>query len=539
MDKETSTVSTSRAFRRDVLSSFLLVLVVFAVVIAAIMATRYTQRRTNELARLEADGINALELRVKLIDHVFTSVTSDLLFLAGQKELVDFARTGDQGLRDLIADEYYRFSIEKRMYDQILFIAVDGTEIVRIHHKDGHSTPTVMANDELRTVASQEYFDELRLIGPDDVYVSRFDLNMENGVVETPEKPLIRLGVGVYDDTGVCQGYVMLNYLGERLFALIEGVEDIVEGSVLLANRDGYLLYGPNPEKLWGFRIAGRSEHTITSLYPSTWPTINTQPRGRQYTPDGLFLYNTAEPLDPEALTGNKQYASRGEDGGYYWKIISHIRHDTLQQQASDMRAPYIYLWLAFVILSTFPSWIVATRIVRRKMDRLRLFHMAHYDGLTGLPNRNLFYDRLEQTIMLSRRYKRTFALLYMDLDGFKAVNDTLGHDNGDLLLQVIASRLQGCVRASDTVARMGGDEFTVLLTTIAEPADAALVAGKIRDVLSKPMDLSGKEHQITVSIGISFFPEHGDDPDLLLKRADASMYDAKISGKNAFRFYK
>ena len=538
MGRQPSAIPVDRAYRRDVATSFLLVLVVIAVVVAAIMAAFYTHSRTMELTRLQSNGLNALELQEQLIKRIFMSVTSDVLFLAGQNELGDFIRTGDPALCNHIADEYLRFCTKKHMYDQVRFIAVDGSEIVRVDYNNG--SPTVIPHGELQSRPPLSYFYDLLSLEPDEVYVSQFDLNKENGKIVKPVKPVIRFGVAVYDDAGEHRGYVVLNFLGERLFELIkEAEEGVSEGSVMLANRDGYLLYGPISGQLWGSVIDGRDEFRMSNLYPSTWPTIKTQPRGAQYTPDGLFLYNTVEPLDTKALAGHMQYSTSNENDSYYWKIIAHIHRDTLRQQASAMGMRYILLWIAFVIMSAFPAWIAATMIVRRKLDRQRLFRMAHYDGLTGLPNRSLFYDRLEQTIQLSRRYNRSFAILYMDLDGFKNVNDTLGHDNGDLMLQVIASRLQSCVRASDTVARMGGDEFTVLLTTIAEPADAALVAGKIRDFISQPADLSGTEQRITISIGISLFPGHGDNPEILIKRADASMYEAKVSGKNAFRFYR
>ena len=164
------------------------------------------------------------------------------------------------------------------------------------------------------------------------------------------------------------------------------------------------------------------------------------------------------------------------------------------------------------------------------------LYRSANFDKLTDIPNRSLFLDRLDQNLKQSERYKRKFALLFIDLDGFKSVNDTLGHDAGDELLIRTAKRLQECVRDADTVARIGGDEFTVILSTITSVDDVQSVAQKIIRALATPFKMGNEEAQIRASIGISVFPENGTDAETLLKKADDAMYLAKKGGKNDFR---
>ena len=165
---------------------------------------------------------------------------------------------------------------------------------------------------------------------------------------------------------------------------------------------------------------------------------------------------------------------------------------------------------------------------------------LAYHDMLTGLPNRQLFHDRLSEALTNSYRNLKKTALLFIDLDGFKAVNDTLGHDVGDRLLQDVAQRLQEHTRASDTVARMGGDEFTVILTNIDEVQDVASVAGKIIKVLGEPYDYGdGIVARVTGSIGISMYPKDGSNSVDLIRHADESMYKAKNSGKNNYVFYE
>lgn len=167
-----------------------------------------------------------------------------------------------------------------------------------------------------------------------------------------------------------------------------------------------------------------------------------------------------------------------------------------------------------------------------------RLQHLAHHDGLTGLPNRILLTDRLEQAITRSKWRDRHVAVLFMDMDRFKVINDTLGHTTGDQLLKAMAQRLVGCVREGDTVARLGGDEFAILLNDIATREDVMFRAQKVLETVIHPITLEGRELFVTMSIGISLYPQDGDTSPVLLKRADVAMYNAKVGGKNNFQFY-
>ncbi len=165
-----------------------------------------------------------------------------------------------------------------------------------------------------------------------------------------------------------------------------------------------------------------------------------------------------------------------------------------------------------------------------------RLAHQSQHDELTGLPNRRLFEDRLQQGLAVAARHGTGLALLFVDLDAFKRINDTLGHDVGDLLLREVASRLDGMVRTTDTVARMGGDEFMVILTDIATPIGATHVAQQILDLLRLPFEVSGHELHVSASIGISLYPQDALDASRLQRHADLAMYRVKGSGRDGFR---
>lgn len=177
--------------------------------------------------------------------------------------------------------------------------------------------------------------------------------------------------------------------------------------------------------------------------------------------------------------------------------------------------------------------------ITDRKAVESKVQHLAHHDALTDLPNRMLLTDRLHQAIAQARRDKAAVALLYLDLDRFKPVNDNLGHDVGDALLKLVASRLSACVaRESDTVSRVGGDEFVVLLAQLENESEVTIVASKILNALGQPFVVDGHVLDISCSVGIALFPAHGTDGTVLMKNADSAMYEAKTAGRSCFRIY-
>ncbi|MBV8464609.1 MAG: diguanylate cyclase [Burkholderiales bacterium] len=176
--------------------------------------------------------------------------------------------------------------------------------------------------------------------------------------------------------------------------------------------------------------------------------------------------------------------------------------------------------------------------ITARKTNEERVLYLAFYDTLTALPNRFLFSEHMEQALRQLQRRGGILALMFLDLDDFKLVNDTMGHDAGDELLKVVGKRLLSCVRTSDTVSRQGGDEFMVLLANLAEPSDATQVASKMLAALAEPVVIDGTEMRVNASIGIALCPQHGSNAATLRKHADIAMYQAKFGGKHRYAIY-
>ncbi len=197
-----------------------------------------------------------------------------------------------------------------------------------------------------------------------------------------------------------------------------------------------------------------------------------------------------------------------------------------------------LYSTLFFIVKRA--DKVIRSQAEQRERDEETIRHLAHHDTLTGLPNRKLFMERLSFTISRAKRSGHMAALMFIDLDRFKEINDTLGHAAGDKTLQAAGRLLRSSLRDVDTVARLGGDEFTIILEDVPDITRVTTVAGKIVDAFSKPVaHLKGVDISVTPSIGITLYPGDGDTIEALLHAADAAMYDAKAAGRNTYRFYK
>ncbi len=250
------------------------------------------------------------------------------------------------------------------------------------------------------------------------------------------------------------------------------------------------------------------------------------------------LMYQTSHGTESAPLSNRFMRIQRLKFGGHYWTTVTRARPHFEKREEDDKAALVLRGGIGASVLLTLLAWLLVDERARAVGAAHRALRLALYDMLTDLPNRKLFTDRLLHSLARAKRDKSQLAVMFIDLDKFKPVNDKFGHAIGDLLLKEVADRLKQCVRKSDTVARLGGDEFVVLIPTIEEKHGDTIVAEKILAALAAPFHIGGHELHISSSIGIALYPGDGDDEKVLVRNADIAMYHAKKSGRNNMKFF-
>jgi diguanylate cyclase (GGDEF)-like protein/PAS domain S-box-containing protein len=645
---------TRRSFLRHLSLFFLPVAAGLAMLFALFHHLDYSQ----ELAHLQLRDQYAVNLGRQEITRDLESAVTDLLVLAHSDALRRLAGNDGRAQRQAVVDQFRRFAVAKGIYDQVRYLDAAGREVVRINARSG---VTVVPATQLQDKSDRYYFQASRSLAPGAVYVSRFDLNVENHQVELPPRPMIRFITRVQDLQGRPRGVVVLNYLGSRMIAHIRTAMAGTAGKPMLLDHQGFWLYGPERAREWG-RDLGHGRN-FAKEHPRAWAEMDTLGTGQLQLPDGRYVFTTVQPLSlVVAEVGQRlpvQIAQHATSPSF-WRLVTALDRDMLWtlrwqrargpvaafsllavlwlgvsaylarnravraaarelvarlssvvEQTNDMvfitdprglieyvnpsfervtgytsadvvgrppsvlrsgahdRSYYERLWSTILRGDVFQDVLTnrtksGTRYYEQKtitplkdehghiahfvstgkditeqmVAQERLYHLAYHNPLTDLPNRRLFRDRVERATAHARRGGRLTALLFLDLDRFKNVNDSLGHDAGDQLLVQVAARLTGAVRDDDTVAHLGGDEFAILLEDVADAAQVEAVVGKLHREFERPFHIDNREVFTSISVGIALYPVDDVDVDKLIKNADTAMYHAKEQGRNRFEFY-
>ena len=516
---------------------FLALLAIVILIVAGGGSLIYHVEKDNFLERLQITEANSLELQRVSIERILDRVVSDILFLAEQNELIMHLDTGDRRAVLDMEREYLHLAASRRDYDQIRYLNEQGVEQVRINFRNGLGE--VVPESRLQDKGGRYYFKETFALNEGNIFLSPMDLNIEHGRIEQPPRPMLRIGTPVFDTYRRKRGIVLINYNAQELLDTLLWTGTTAEGLSMLLNCRGYWLLGLDPDDEWGFMYPDRKDVSFANRFPAEWQRFNSGEQGQFLTENGLYTFVRLHPLthmQKFSIRMNAKAvasATAGAPSPYVWTLVSRVHPDVLNAPARMLKLKLFAFGGALFIIMVFGAWKLAMAIARRQVYQDQLVEAAMYDALTGLPNRKLFFDRLDSAMIAAERYERRLALVYIDLDGFKEVNDTKGHDAGDELLKRVSVLLTGAVRKSDTVSRLGGDEFAVILGQVTNVQDAALVGEKIVSELRAPIALSSGPVTIGASVGVAVFPEHGHSEEELVKKADQAMYVSKDKGKN------
>ncbi len=538
----------------------------------------YSVSRATLLAAAQRDLLTATQVLGRNFQARMDDVSSDVLLLANLQASTDIAGAALASERDQkqLLDTFTAMMSVHPEYFQIRLISADrhGLERVRVD-RDGNELQAIRATD-LQEKSHYPYVFNTLQLGRGQVYLSDITINHEEGAHSGLKKPTVRVATPVLAGDGKVRALVVINLDLNSLFDRLKF--DLPSAYQLyLSNHWGDYLIHPNPAEAFGFEQGRRIFiqeffQPVAALISGKSASVVTNVEGAQQSDNGLVAAFVRMPFGGAAqprfvILGLSQPLEN------VVREISQLGWNTVQMiLALGVLAALLAALVARAVTGPLRSMARAVRqfskepivnvlpsarkdeigllasslndmqtiLVSNMRDlsesRQALEHLAQHDSLTGLPNRALFDDRLCQAVSQAQRSQTRLALLFVDLDKFKAVNDSCGHLVGDLLLKAVAQRMQACVRHVDTVGRLGGDEFVVLLPHIEKNKDALLVAEKICNALDLPFDLEGQRLQIGSSIGVAIYPEHGIDSSMLTKSADAAMYLAKESGGNQVR---
>ena len=526
---------------RKAMNLFFILFLGIGSLLAGSVALFYRTELNTLLSEMKVQEKHALDRQSNVVRDKFDAIVGDILFLSRQNELLAHLELGIE-LGDIekeksIQAEYMAMSQVKSIYDQIRYLDAYGMERIRVDFAEGEAK--AVPEEKLQNKFTRYYFTDTMVLGKDEIFVSPLDLKVAHGKIAQPLKPMIRFGKPVFDSNGVKRGMVLLNYLAANLLDSLEMEQAGADSAKMLLNTEGYWLLHPEKEKEWGFMFKEGVKISFALAYPKEWQIIREEGAGQIQTKNGLFTFTTIYPLKEGVRSSSgsgeayKPSAKNIDSSDYFWVLVSQISSEVMTHHTRSLLGRLFMIGAVFFILISYGAWQLALAITKRRIYQAQLVELALYDSLTGLPNRKQFFDRLEEGVSHANRHERKLGLLYIDLDGFKSVNDTMGHDAGDELLIKVGNKLRRILRKADTVARLGGDEFAVILFEIKELEDARLAGEKVVEVIRQPFKLKAGTVRIGASVGAAIFPDHEKAIDSLIKHADTAMYKAKAEGKN------
>lgn len=460
-----------------------------------------------------------------LIEQKTNRLVADLLYIADTLRQADNGATTEAGLQH----NWVAFANREKVYDQICYLDMEGNEKMRVNYmQDGAYAVDPSA---LQNKADSDYFTDSVYIGVRHIYISQLELSVEQDRIEQPQKPTICVAMPYYDYNGEQQGVVVLNYLANDILAQTQNIAEASVGQIYLLNAKGYWLFHSQDDgKEWGFMYPDRGNVSFAVEYPEEWKNISLLNSETFITENGLFN-DTRLFGKGDVFAGQSGYTLVLGQGDFI--IVSHVPATSsagnlfLQNVWSvvgrTIQHNTMVLLLLFVI-----SVLIAVYLVFQRKEQERIHYFSEYDAMTGIYNRRAGLERLQKLRENAKKTGQTMSLCFVDINGLKQVNDQLGHEKGDELIQTIAGAMQASVRASDVLIRLGGDEFLAVLVGL-DAAKAEIIWGRIREKLGQLNEAEKRPYVISASHGIiEILPSNADTSDEMIKLADQKMYDEK-----------
>ncbi|WP_137970941.1 diguanylate cyclase domain-containing protein [Pseudomonas sp. F(2018)] len=555
-------------------------LAVFGVLVCGLTGYySYSSSRTTLLKAAERDLLTATQVLGRNLRGSIDGVARDALLMAEVSRARDLPRVSDEDHREHSEDdlaELFRAQMQVHPeYMQIRLISATGHGLEQVRIDRAGERLLHISGAKLQEKGHYAYvFDTLRL-PPGEVRLSPIVINHELGAHSGLGKPTLHVSTPVADADGKAGALIVINVDLDQLFAQIKS--DLPSHyQVYLSNRWGDLLIHPDHRRTFGFdqgrRLFIQEEfpEVATLLGDGKQSSLvsHTDDSGHDLvaafvrlgvnasTPERFIILGLAQPED-HVLAETTRLGQRIIQVVILSSLLAvaiaivasramthSLKSITLavEQFTRERRSGPLPVQRQDELGQLARSFAQMQEEILDQLDELNqsrnaLEHLARHDALTGLPNRRMFFERLEHALANARRSAMPLAVLFVDLDHFKQLNDSLGHGAGDRVLQAVANLLRSATRESDTVARLGGDEFVILIEQMDDPQRVIAVLHKLHERFQLPMLMDGHEVQVQASMGVSLFPRDGDDIESLLQQADRAMYAAKNAGRNTYSY--
>lgn len=347
--------------------------IIFIVITFLLLSWIFNTVNKYSITRLREVEINHLQSEANTIDEIFRSVIGDIHFLSSIPEFQNFNKGTFENDREHVNEMFYDFAQAKGIYAQIRFLDTLGNEIIRINHKEDQTN--IVSRVNLQNKKDRYYFKDAILLPPKKVYVSPFDLNVENGRIEEPHNPMIRFAEPIYNELGEKQGIIILNYRGKNLLKKIKSrMNSKYQLQTFLLNQDSYFFIGPSPADEWGFMFQNKLSRNMQNYYPTAWKSMQNNSEGLVFSEKGLFIYKTITPMPNKVISSlgdNSDNSSIIDSAHYYWKIVSFLPAEKLQliQEKRYSIFYVIFFLISFILAHTIVSLIEKNTVAKQKLE--------------------------------------------------------------------------------------------------------------------------------------------------------------------------
>lgn len=479
------------------------------------------QTRINNVIQHEK---NELKQAKKAFLQQLNHASRDLLILRNNHHFKDHDILSSVN-RAQLEQDYANFISIKNFYTQIRILDLTGKELLRVH-RDKHNVAIVSA-EQLQEKSHRYYFKQAIKMNPSAIFISPLDLNFENGEIEHPFKPMIRLASVLMGPKGTKIGLLIVNLEGAHLLGQLDNISKNSSGNIMLLNKDSYWLFG-DTNKQWSFMFANKPQHRFKDQQPHIWQSMQTQANGIIKNENNVYIYEHLTLLNdmllPNAIANS--LINRPE-----WTLINKVPLAKIESEFSSLKKLIIALYLGIMTLMIFVIYTFAINTIKRRKYQAKVENYAYLDSLTGLYNRRIFLEQLDLEIIKATQLSCPLVLMYLDLDYFKPINDELGHGAGDEVLKEVAIRIKSCLRQQDIIARIGGDEFAAILPQLNDKKAIADIAERIIKSINTPFTIFDQQCSLGISIGIATSTSETQTSIKLKTQADQALYEAKNSG--------